>query len=167
MLELPAKPRRAVGWIAADSRYLLHVNGKRHQWGPAPADPRWPEADPLDLTAALNEGRNVLAATVLYYGHGDGTWPIGKPGFLFWLEIEHQDGRKETIVSDAAWRALLCRAWQPGHYKRWYLRALQEEFDARVYPHGWDEPAFETVERLATGHAVIRLTQQAGTVRGQ
>ena len=141
-LNLRAKPRRAVGWIAADSRYRLEVNGQRIQWGPAPSDPRWAEADPLDLTAALQAGENVIGVTVLFYGHGDGTWPIGKPGFLFWLEIEHADGAKEKIVSDAAWRALLCRAWKPGQYKRWFLRALQEEFDARLYPHGWSAPEF-------------------------
>jgi alpha-L-rhamnosidase len=27
-------------------------------------------------------------------------------------------------------------------YKRWYLRALQEQFDARLYPYGWDTPDF-------------------------
>ncbi|NOS71178.1 MAG: alpha-L-rhamnosidase, partial [Verrucomicrobia bacterium] len=141
-LKLAAKPRRATGWIAADSRYQLDVNGRRIQWGPAPADPRWPEADPLDLTAALDAGENILGATVLFYGQGDGTWPIGKPGFLFWLEIEHSDGRLEKIVSDTAWRACIARAWTPGHYKRWYLRALQEEFDARLYPHGWTTTQF-------------------------
>ncbi len=139
---LPAPPRRATGWIAADSRYLFEVNGRRIQWGPPPCDPRWAEADPIDLTHALQTGRNVLGATVLFYGQGDGTWPIGKPGFLFWLEIEHADGRKEKLVSDASWKALLARAWQPGHYKRWYLRALQEEFDARLYPYGWSTPEF-------------------------
>ena len=141
-VSLAARPRSAVGWIAADSRYRLEVNGQQLQFGPAPADPRWMEADPVDLTAVLREGRNVLGATVLYYGQGDGTCPLGKAGFLFWLQIEHADGHKETIVSDASWRALLCRAWQPGHYKRWYLRALQEEFDARHYPCGWSEPQY-------------------------
>lgn len=141
-LNLAAPPRRATGWIAADSRYRLEVNDARVQWGPAPADPRWAEADPLDLTRHLRAGRNVIGATVLFYGVGDGTWPIGKPGFLFWLEIEHTDGRQERVVSDAAWRALLCRAWRPGQFKRWYLRALQEEFDARLYPHGWSRPDF-------------------------
>ena len=141
-LNLRAKPVRATGWIAADSRYRLEVNGERIQWGPAPADPRWAEADPLDLTSALHDGENVIGATVLFYGHGDGTWPIGKPGFLFSLEIEYADGGKEKIVSDAEWRALLCRAWKPGQYKRWFLRALQEEFDARLHPHGWSAPEF-------------------------
>lgn len=141
-LELRDPPRRATGWIAADSRYRLEVNGRRVQWGPAPSDPRWAEADPLDLTTELRAGRNILGAAVLFYGQGDGTWPIGKPGFLFWLEIEHADGRQEKIVSDAGWRAVLCRAWKPGQYKRWYLRALQEEFDARLYPYGWSQPDF-------------------------
>ncbi len=141
-VRLEAAPRRATGWIAADSRYRLEVNGQRIQWGPAPSDPRWAEADPVDLTAQLHSGTNVLGSIVLFYGAGDGTWPIGKPGFLFWLVLEHADGRQETIVSDASWQVLLCRAWRPGHYKRWYLRALQEEFDARLYPYGWSSPEY-------------------------
>jgi alpha-L-rhamnosidase len=141
-LDLAAPPKRATGWLAADSRYLLEVNGRRIQWGPAPADPRWPEADPLDLTNALHAGSNVFGATVLFYGQGDGTWPIGKPGFLFWLELQQADGSRQIVVSDASWKVLLARSWPAGHYKRWYLRALQEEFDARLYPYGWASPGF-------------------------
>jgi hypothetical protein len=142
-LLLTAKPRRATGWISADSRYRLELNGQRVQWGPAPSDPRWAEADPLDLTGYLESGRNVIGATILFYGTGDGTWPLGKPGFLFWLEIEHADGRVERVVSDGQWKAMVCRAWRPGRAKRWYLRALQEEFDARLYPYGWSGPEFQ------------------------
>jgi len=142
-LILYAKPIRAGGWIAAESRYRLEVNGRRVQWGPAPADPRWPEADPVDLTELLQPGRNIIGATVLYYGHGDGTWPLGKPGFLFWLETESANGSPVKIVSDGSWKAHLARAWRPGQYKRWYLRALQEEFDARLYPDGWTLPSFK------------------------
>lgn len=142
-LRLEDRPKRATGWISADSRYRLEVNGRRVQWGPAPADPRWPEADPVDLTGQLQHGENVIGAAVLFYGVGDGTWPIGKPGFLFWLEMEHADGRVEKLVSDADWQCAVCRAWPPGRYKRWYLRALQEEFDARHYPHGWSQPGFK------------------------
>ncbi len=140
--DLPGNVRRATGWIAADSRYLLEVNGKRIQWGPAPSDPRWPEADPLDLAGILSSGRNVIGVTVLFYGQGDGTWPMGKPGFLFWLEVETERGKTERLVSDASWKTLLARAWKAGHYKRWYLRCLQEEFDARLYPYGWCEAVY-------------------------
>ena len=34
---LPAQPARATGWLTADSRYRLTVNGQRVQWGPARA----------------------------------------------------------------------------------------------------------------------------------
>jgi hypothetical protein len=143
-LTLEAKPKRATGWVSAETRYKLEVNGRRVQWGPAPADPRWPEADPLDLTSSLEPGRNVIGVTVLYYGHGDGTAPFGKPGFLFWLEVESADGEMIKVVSDSLWRAHLARAWRPGQYKRWYLRALQEEFDANIYPYGWTTANFQS-----------------------
>lgn len=138
-LSLSTRPKRATGWVLADSRYKLHVNGQRVQFGPAPCDPRWAEADPIDLTELLQAGDNAIGAQVLYYGMGEGTWVAGKPGFIFRLELEYDDGRKETIVSDEQWRCLLARSWRPGQYKRWYLRCLQEEFDARLYPHGWTE----------------------------
>src|SRR5512146_246945 len=59
-LELTEPLQRATGWIAADSRYLLEVNGQRIQWGPAPSDPRWMEVDPLDLTGQMKVGTNVI-----------------------------------------------------------------------------------------------------------
>ncbi len=145
---LPAPPLRAAGWIGADSRYLLEVNGRRIQWGPAPCDPRWLELDPIDLAGALSSGANSIGARVLYYGHGDGTWPAGKPGFLFHLALQCADGSEQIVVSDAAWKAVLARAWAPGRPKRWFLRALQEEFDARLFPHGWSEPGFNDTDWL-------------------
>ncbi len=141
-LYLQHRPHRAQGWTAADSRYLLEVNGKRIQWGPAPSDPRWLEADPIDLTTILHVGDNTIGAQVLFFGQGDGTSPLGKPGFLFWLEITFDDGSQTTIISDSSWKAMLPRSWKPGHYKRWYVRSLQEEFDARLYPYGWTSPEF-------------------------
>jgi len=139
---LDTLPSAATGRVLADSRYRLTVNGVRVQWGPAPYDPRWPEADPLDLTAYLRKGKNVIGASVLFYGEGDGTWVMGNPGFLFQLNLAWADGRKEQVVSDEHWQAHQARSWPAGHYKRWYLRAFQEEFDARLYPYGWDEPDF-------------------------
>jgi len=44
--------------------------------GPAPSDPRWPEADPLDLTSYLRKGKNVIGpacfstAKAMYVGDG-------------------------------------------------------------------------------------------------
>jgi hypothetical protein len=141
-IEIGGEVASARGWISADSRYRLFVNGRRVQWGPAPCDPRSYEADPLDLARWLSPGRNVIGAEVLFYGHGEGTWPLGKPGFLFALRVEESGGRVSEVVSDRSWPALLDRAHRPGQFKRWYLRALQEDFDARLRPSAWSEPGF-------------------------
>ncbi|HXY38017.1 MAG TPA: alpha-L-rhamnosidase N-terminal domain-containing protein, partial [Vicinamibacteria bacterium] len=132
----------ARGFVSADSRYRLFVNGRRVQFGPAPCDPRSYEVDPLDLTRYLRPGQNVIGAEVLYYGHGEGTWPGGKPGFLFALRVEEQGGAVQEVVSDGSWRARLDRAHRPGQFKRAYLRALQEDFDARLHPWGWNDPGY-------------------------
>src|SRR5436190_3859380 len=146
-LTIETAPLRAVGWMTADSRYRLTVDGEFVQWGPAPSDPRALDVDPVDLTAYLKPGRHVIGIEVLYYGRGEGTWVAGKPGLLFHLSCEDAAGRSERILSDERWQAFLDRAHAPGHYPRWYLRALQEEFDARLHPEGWDRPAFQPDER--------------------
>jgi alpha-L-rhamnosidase len=136
-VRLSERPVRATGWILGESRYRLHLNGQRVQWGPAPFDPRWAEADPVDLTSQLQLGDNVIGTEVLYYGFGDGTMPIGKPGFIFKLDLAYASGRTESVVSDEGWQVKVAHAWPPGQYKRWYLRSLQEAFDARLYPADW------------------------------
>ena len=140
-------PIQASGWVVADSRYRLTVNGRRVQWGPTPCDPRYLEADPLDISAYLRPGLNVIGLEVLYYGHGDGTWVSGKPGLLLRLNLKYTGGRQEQLISDASWLCLLDRAHPPGQYKRWFLRALQEEFDARLHPVGWNTPHYTPDER--------------------
>ena len=141
-MNLSTRPRKATGWMTADSRYLLTVNGKRVQWGPAPCDPRNLDVDPIDLTSLLRSGKNVIGVEVLYFGHGDGTWAAGKPGMIFNLSIEHEDGCRERITSDSSWQVTVDRAHRPGQFKRWYLRSLQEEFDARLHPFGWNTAQF-------------------------
>jgi alpha-L-rhamnosidase len=135
---------RVRGWITADSRYRLTVDGQVVQWGPAPSDPRALDVDPVDLTALLSPGRHVIGVEVLYYGRGDGTWAAGKPGLLVHLRLEGLDGTSTSLVSDERWTSFLDRAHRPGQHRRWYLRALQEEFDARLHPQGWDRPGFAT-----------------------
>lgn len=98
VLQLAGKPQSARGWIFGESRYLLEVNGRRIQWGPAPFDPRWPEIDPLDLTDVLAAGDNAIGATVLFYGHGDGTWPLGRPG----VTVEAPAGTTCELITQEA-----------------------------------------------------------------
>ena len=131
-------PENCTTHIFAESRYRLYVNGVFVQFGPAPCDPRYPEIDKLDLAPFLKSGVNCIAVEVLYYGHGDGTWPTGVPGFIFRMDFENQ-----TLVSNEKWVCDISYAWKPGKYKRWFLRAFQEDFDAQKYPYGWKLAGFD------------------------
>ena len=66
--------------------------------------------------------------------------------FIYALGIRHVGETTALALARGygSWKAFLDRAWEPGHYKRWYLRALQEEFDARLQPYGWSTPDFQT-----------------------
>ena len=88
-----------------------------------------------------------MAVEVLYYGIGEGTWAAGKPGLLFHAVIETPPGDPLRIVSDNSWQCTVDRAHPPAQPKRWFLRALQEEFDARQHPQNWDTPEFTPDER--------------------
>jgi hypothetical protein len=104
--------------------------------------------DPVDFTSHLQPGKNVIGVEVCYFGMGDGTWPMGGPGFIARLDVEHADGRREQIISDESWLTFLDRAHRPGQYKRWFLRALAGRVRRAIASHGWD---FRTSRRMRDG----------------
>jgi len=97
------------------------------------------EVDPVDLTDALQQGPNVIGATCSSMGRATGTWPTGKPGFLFCLDVEAADAAPSGSSPMPHGVALLARAWKPGQYKRQYLRSLQEQFDGPPLPVRLDD----------------------------
>jgi hypothetical protein len=133
-----AQPGPAQAWVSGNSRYELLVNGRLVSRGPAPCDPRFWDVDPVELGGFLKAGRNVVCGIVCYFGGGDGTWvppnPLGSggggQGFLF-------EAPSLGWKSDESWKTLRARSWRLGGYQRWFLRALQEEFDMRLWPEGW------------------------------
>ena len=136
-------PQRASGWITADSRYRLVVNGRYVQRGIAPCDPRYMDVDPLDLGSFLHPGLNVIGVEVFYFATGESMWVAGNPGFLFSLDLDF-NGSHESIISDATWKCIVDRGHRPGQYRRWILRGLQEDFDARRHPDGWEIADYKT-----------------------
>ncbi len=142
--ELPSIPREAVAaWVSGNSRYHLYVNGQYVQRGPAPCDPRYWDADPVELGRHLKRGTNTIAALVCSFGTGESTYiAYGRGGFLFEADLRLPDGRK--LITDESWLTLRARCWPPGAYRRERLyRALQEQFDARLYPAGWQNAGFD------------------------
>ena len=133
-LTLDAPPKQAQGWITADSRYRLMVNGEYVQRGIAPCDPRWMDVDPVDIGSYLRVGLNTLGVEVFYFGTGERMWVAGNPGLLLSLELDFSEGRRERLLSDESWLSYVDRRHRLGQYRRWVLRGLQENFDARLHP---------------------------------
>ncbi len=108
-----------------------------------------------DVTAMLSQGENVWGAVV-----GDG-WYCGhigwrrrqnygpKPAFCGQLEIEFEDGSRQTIVSDADWQF----AYGP------ILSAdllIGADYDARLEMDGWSAPDFKMDERWRNAKIVAK-----------
>jgi alpha-L-rhamnosidase len=148
--ELTGVPKDEVrAWVSGHARYQLWVNGQFVQRGPAPCDPRYWEVDPVNLAQYLKPGLNVIGAIVLHYGGGDGTYvppsPMGDSGaqgFWFEADIPAVEGLLK-IRTGEGWKSKKARCWKPGQYQRWFLRALQEDFDARLWPRGWELPEYD------------------------
>lgn len=142
-------PERAPARITADSRYVLHVNGKEVARGPVRGQPRRLHYDLIDLAPHLRSGSNVVAVYVKYYGVANAFWmppvPNSKLGRRGVLVFEADLGERGWIVSDDTWRTVRTDAWDSG----W--RQLVDHdpgvplelFDARRFPHGWTRVDFD------------------------
>lgn len=93
-----------------------------------------------DLTPMLREGANAVGA-ILGNGFYDVVeyWPAmgyGTPRFMGQIEIEYEDGTRETIASDTSWRVERSAIVSDQVY-------LGEHYDARLEHDGWAEAGYD------------------------
>ncbi len=157
--------KRARAYACGVGLYRLFVNGR-----PASGElltpginayDQWLQYQTYDLTALLNQGGNAIGAWLGNgYYKGRVNWPSipyrteiygNTLAFICELDIEYEDGSRETIVSDESWKA----ARSP------YLRAEiydGEVFDARLLDPDWSSGGFDD---SAWAHAqVIALSKE-------
>jgi len=103
-------PKNAVAKIAVDSKYWLWVNGQEVVFegglkrGPTPHDTYY---DLVDLSNYLQEGKNVIAVKVWYFGkQGFSHHDSGKGGFLFECAMDDT-----LILSDSSWKMFVDTAY--------------------------------------------------------
>jgi hypothetical protein len=68
------------------------------------------------------------------FGGGDGAYvrnPVGT-GLRFLFQAETTASGALELLTNDSWQSHRARSWPAGNYQRWYLRALQEEFEPRV-----------------------------------
>lgn len=145
--------RKARLYVTALGLYEFSINGKKA--GDAFLTPGWTDYDKrvyyqtYDVTKGLKEGKNALASQ-LSYG-----WYAGYLGYsllvknpvvrAFYgkvpllkaqLEVEYQDGKTETFITDQTWKA------SPGALLESDL-LNGETYDARLEQTGWDMAGFD------------------------
>jgi alpha-L-rhamnosidase len=140
---------RAVLYASGLGQDELRLNGRKV--GNDELTPGWSDYrktvyyDAYDVTAQLNEGRNVLGAML-----GNGMYRVlktpgrytkfvgsfGEPKMSLQLEIEFTDGSRMQVLSDGTWKT----APGPITFSSTYGG---EDYDARLEPRGWDRVEFD------------------------
>ena len=96
--ELPTFEKRSLATLrlGVDDRFVAYLNGKRI----ASAN-GWESSSPIDVTAALKSGRNVLAVEA-----ENAPAPVAEnpAGLLCVLRIQTVQGKEVDITSDSSWR---------------------------------------------------------------
>ena len=155
--ETTKKIKRATLYATALGVYELELNGQRI--GDAIFAPGWTDYhqrayyNTYDVTDAVREGNNAIGANLAdgwYSGYvgfglltGIGTEQIGRytygktPSMMLQLEVEYEDGSRQTIVTDKSWKVT-----GDGPIREADL-LMGENYDARREMPGWSSPGFD------------------------
>ncbi|MFT3748192.1 MAG: glycoside hydrolase family 78 protein [Agriterribacter sp.] len=144
--------KKANLYVSALGLYEFYINGKRI--GDDYFAPGWTDYNKriyynaYDITKEIKNGKNAFGAIVStgwYAGYLGYALLVGSPAaHSFYgkvpllkaqVEIEYKDGRKETIVTDAAWKA------SPGAIREADI-LNGETYDARLEWNGWNRTGF-------------------------
>jgi len=145
-LTLAAVPASYPVRVSADNRFILYVNGHRVGDGPARGDLTHWRYERFDLASLLQQGDNLITATVWNWGVYAAVAQISdRTAFL--LESE---ATGETSISTGAGKS---DGWQvevePGHtaldrdtvtFKTYFAAGPGEQIDASRYDWDWQSP---------------------------
>ena len=136
--------------ISADNRYHFFVNGQRICYGPAKGDLKTYKYDIIDIAPFLQEGENILSATV-YNAGKDMAMSMFSIQTAFMLRAE--DEAFSSLNSDENWKVFHNTAYEPVSYyemlfkERWfygyYACGPGDRVNAADYPWGWEKLDFD------------------------
>ncbi|PTX94384.1 family 78 glycoside hydrolase catalytic domain [Opitutus sp. ER46] len=159
--------RRAIVHVSGLGQYELFLNGRRV--GEDLLSPGWTNYDEVtlydthDVTALLREGGNA-AGMVLGNGmyhvqrrsrFAKFTGSFGPLRAVLHLQLEYADGSVDFVGTDERWRTRAGAITFSSMYGG-------EDFDARLYPTGWDRVGFDERSWLPA----VRVNRPADTLRG-
>lgn len=119
--------------IAADTRYELHVDGKRVDRGTAPSAAAYKTFDTHSVT--LETGEHTIAVLVHHIGEICATAHKSRPGLL--VEITLPSGAR--IGSDSSWKTLPAIAYKQDLSSMMSHYGFCEVCDFRLIPAFWND----------------------------
>lgn len=166
--------RRATAYVCGLGLFELHINGAKI--GDHVLEPGLTRYDrrcyyvTFDVTGQVRRGGNALGVIL---GNGrfwaprtkvpTGMDNFGTPRLRMQLEIEHADGSRTLVASDAAWKVT------DGGPIRANNEYDGEEYDARTELAGWDAPGYNDAAweqaRLAQAPAGVLSAQMIEPIR--
>ena len=159
--------RRAVAHVTGLGQYEMSLNGAKV--GNDLLSPGWTDYndtilyDTRDITGQLREGENVGGLTLgngMYHVERRNrfakfTGSFGPLRAICQIELEYADGSKELVGTDESWRT------HPGAITFNSIFG-GEDFDARLYPKGWNKTKFD----YKTWRHAVEVVRPTGTLRG-
>ncbi|MGE5646717.1 MAG: family 78 glycoside hydrolase catalytic domain [Acidobacteriota bacterium] len=147
-IELAQKPARFVVHVSADNRFRLYVNGEFAVAGPAQGDLRNWRYETIDIAPHMKAGANTLAAVVW---NGGEYRPMAQISHRTGFVLAADGAAEKAANSDASWKSICDRAYQPVVYRdnderlgwQYYVAGATERVDAKLYPWGWEKPGFD------------------------
>lgn len=167
--EFDVKPnlKRAIAHVCGLGQFEMFMNGRKS--GDGLLAPGWSKYNRTalyethDLTSQLREGANAIGLAL-----GDGMYHTerrnrfskfqgthGPQRAFVQIELEYENGSRETIVSDESWRVNA----GPVTYNDVYGG---EDFDARRLPRGWNSTKFDD----SGWDGAVELVRPSGQLRG-
>lgn len=134
---------RAVINVAADSRYMIWVNGEYLGRGPVPFKLPHVFYDSLDISQFLKEGKNVISILAAYHGVRHCTYTPDRPGIWTGGLILLPGGNIIDLSSASGWKVMTLKAYMRHTPRRTWATAFTEYYDARLEPQGWREVDFD------------------------
>ena len=132
---------RARVYAAAGQQYELRVNGTVAAHGPSFSYPDEQYYEATDVTGLVRAGAANAFAFVTYWSTAAQGRPDSPEAFVAHISIDHADGTREVVTTDATWRT---------HTGPWVATTLRndegnfgEHVDERLDPPGWDRPGYD------------------------
>ncbi|MEO9968166.1 MAG: alpha-L-rhamnosidase C-terminal domain-containing protein [Reichenbachiella sp.] len=144
---LEENPESFVVHLSADNRYQLYVNGTFVGRGPAIGDISHWRYETYDLADYLQKGNNSIAVEVINFGEfRHAKQQTFQTAFI--LQGDKSNPILIDTAKDSEWKVTKNAAYQTIPFVSdsvggYYAAGPGDQVDGRLYPWGWQEPAFD------------------------